>query len=136
VLRTDLGDREELTRRFRSEIKLARRVTHPNVCRIHEYGEDGTLRYISMELIEGTDLKQLLRVRGRLPTAEAYDVAIQIADGLQAIHRIGVVHATSDLERHARRPGRRSFDGLRHRQRFDSVTIGGAGRPHPRDPEY
>jgi hypothetical protein len=66
-------------------------VSHWNVCRIHEYGEDGPLQYISMELVEGTHLKALLE-GGPLPTAQAFDVALQIVEGLQAIHKAGIVH--------------------------------------------
>jgi serine/threonine-protein kinase len=79
-------------RRFRSEIKLARRVRHRNVCAIHEYGEDGELAYIAMEYVEGRDLKRLLAERGPLPWEEAYDIALQVAEGLRAIHEAGVLH--------------------------------------------
>lgn len=92
VLRGEAASAPELARRFRSEIKLARRVAHGNVCRIYEYGEDGPLQYISMELVEGTNLKEVLKRRGRLPAEQAYDVAIQVAEGLEAIHRVGIVH--------------------------------------------
>ncbi len=92
VLRADVAGTEERARRFRSEIKLARRVSHWNVCRIHEYGEDGPLRFISMELVEGETLKDRLRRRGALPAAEAFAVAIQVAEGLAAVHQAGVVH--------------------------------------------
>jgi len=78
-----------MPKRFRSEIKLARRVAHPSVCRIYEYGEDGPRQYISMELVEGTNLKEVLRRRGALPSEEAYGVAAQVAEGLEAIHRVG-----------------------------------------------
>jgi serine/threonine-protein kinase len=77
--------------RFRSEIKLARKVSHWNVCRIHEYGEDGSLQYISMELITGATLKDRLRP-GPLPVAEAYEIAVQMAEGLGAIHKVGIIH--------------------------------------------
>ena len=93
VLRSELMNTPELARRFRSEIKLARKVTHTNVCRIHEYGEDGPLSYISMALIEGTDLRKLLRQQPEgLPTEEAFEASIQSADGLQAIHGVGIIH--------------------------------------------
>ncbi|MET0554123.1 MAG: protein kinase [Vicinamibacteria bacterium] len=93
VLRGELMNTPELARRFRSEIKLARKVTHTNVCRIHEYGEDGPLSYISMALIEGTDLRKLLRQQPEgLPIAEAFEASIQSADGLQAIHAVGIIH--------------------------------------------
>ena len=78
--------------RFRDEIRLARRVSHPNVCRTHEYGEAQGLRFISMAFIDGIDLKRLLRYRGPLPPAEAFEVALATAAGLQAVHDEGIVH--------------------------------------------
>ena len=92
VLRPEVADSPEMGHRFLAEIKLARSVSHRNVCRIHEYGEDRGLRYISMAFVDGVDLKHVLRSRGRLPHAEAYDIAISIAEGLQAIHEEGIVH--------------------------------------------
>src|SRR5688572_30322754 len=64
ILRGDLGASADLARRFRSEIKLARKVRHRNVCAIHEYGQEGDLRFIVMEVIEGVDLKHILKERG------------------------------------------------------------------------
>jgi eukaryotic-like serine/threonine-protein kinase len=92
LLKYDSVNSPELERRFRHEIKLARRLRHRNVCAIHEYGESGALRYIAMELIEGEDLKKRLRRQGALPTAEAFEVSIQMARGLECIHEAGVVH--------------------------------------------
>jgi putative nucleotidyltransferase with HDIG domain len=92
VLRPEIAEDPEMTRRFQSEIKLARRVTHRNVCRIHEYGQDGPLAYISMELISGSDLKEVVRVQGGLMADGAFDVALEIAAGLQAIHDVGIIH--------------------------------------------
>ena len=98
VLRPDVASMAELTKRFRSEIKLARRVRHRNVCGIHEYGQDGPIHFIAMELLQGTDLKRQMQKQGRFPAAEAWDVAIQIAEGLDAIHHADVVHR--DLKAH------------------------------------
>jgi len=93
VLRAEYFNNKEMAQRFRHEIKLARKVSHRNVCRIHEYGEDGTMRYISMEFVDGQDLKQLARdLGGMLGIEQAFDLAIQTADGLQAIHDVGIVH--------------------------------------------
>jgi hypothetical protein len=93
VLRNEFVGTPEMAQRFRSEIKLARKVSHPNVCRIHEYGQDGGVSYISMALIEGTDLRSLLLHHPRgLPRDEAFHAAIQVADGLQAIHDVGIIH--------------------------------------------
>lgn len=91
VLREDAANKTEATRRFRTEIKLARRVIHRNVCRIFEYGEDQGRRFISMELIEGTDLKRVIS-KGSLSSEQAFSIAIQVAEGLNAIHRVGVLH--------------------------------------------
>src|SRR5262249_7010452 len=89
VLRVD-GARN-LAHRFRAEIKLARRVSHRNVCRIHEYGEDQGFQFISMEFTDGINLKQLLRAQV-LSHAEAIDIILQIASGLEAIHQVGIIH--------------------------------------------
>ena len=98
ILRPDVAATADLTRRFRSEIKLARRVRQRNVCGIHEYGQDGPIHYIAMELIAGEDLKRQLQAHGPLPPGEAWDVAVQIAEGLDAIHHADVVHR--DLKAH------------------------------------
>ena len=92
VLRPEIARAGDMARRFRSEIKIARKIRHRNVCGIHEFGQDGHLQFIAMELIEGVDFKKVLQERGALPIAEAYDVSIQIAKGLQAIHDAGIVH--------------------------------------------
>ncbi len=86
------GASAEMAQRFLSEIKLARTVSHRNVCRIHEYGEDEGLKYISMAYVDGVDLKNVLWTRGALPAAEAYEIALQVADGLAAIHAEGIIH--------------------------------------------
>lgn len=93
VLRLDLARNPEIAKRFRSEIKLARRVSHPNVCRIHTYSEEGDFGYISMAFVEGTDVKELLRQHATgLPPDEAFPIALQVAEGLGAIHDAGVLH--------------------------------------------
>jgi serine/threonine protein kinase len=78
-------------RRFRTEVKLARQVSHSNVCRLHDGGQQGTLRWISMELVEGETLAARLR-GGPLDEAGAWDAVLQAAEGLAAVHRAGVVH--------------------------------------------
>lgn len=80
---------------FRTEVRRARRITHPNVCRIHELfeqtGEAGRL-FFTMELIDGQSLLARLRDQGRISPLEARDIARQIAAGLDAAHRAGLVH--------------------------------------------
>jgi serine/threonine-protein kinase len=91
VLRAELIGDPAAARRLRSEIKLARKVSHRNVCRIHEYGEDLGVAYISMEFIAGSNLKESLRERTPLH-AEAFELAYQLCAGLAAIHEHGIVH--------------------------------------------
>jgi serine/threonine protein kinase len=92
VLHPEAARSEELATRFRSEIKLARKVRHRNVCAIHEYGEEGAFRFVAMELVDGVDLGRVVREQGPLPPREAFDVAVQVAKGLVAIHDAGVIH--------------------------------------------
>ncbi len=90
VLRHQLVKDPEMARRFKSEIKLARKVSHPNVCRIHDYGEDQGLLFISMEFIDGPGLKQRLQ---KPPSVdEAFEMVLQIARGLGAVHGHGIIH--------------------------------------------
>ena len=78
---------------FLDEVRGARRVTHPNVCRVHDVGEtDDGLLFLSMEYIEGEDLASLLARRGRLPAGLAIEIGIQVAEGLSAIHERKLLH--------------------------------------------
>ena len=97
TLRSDLAGNASLLRRFQEEILLARRVTHPNVCRIFEVGTHtpagrAPILFFAMELLEGDTLAVRLRA-GRLTRDEAFPLAVQMADGLQAAHVASIVHA-------------------------------------------
>src|SRR6185503_17659412 len=78
--------------RFRDELRAARLVSHPNVCRVHDIGEVDGHPFLSMEYIDGEDLASLLRRIGRLPQDKALDVARQLCAGLAAAHDKGVIH--------------------------------------------
>jgi HAMP domain-containing protein len=78
--------------RFKQEIKLARRITHRNVLRTHDFGEAGGVPYISMEYVEGVTLKDVIRNRGALPLGVGLSIAKQMCHGLGAAHDGGVVH--------------------------------------------
>jgi serine/threonine-protein kinase len=78
--------------RFRNEVRIARRISHPNVCRVHDIGETGDLVYLSMEYVDGEDLSSLLRRTGRLPSDQAIEIARKICAGLAAAHKKGVLH--------------------------------------------
>ncbi len=78
--------------RFRSEVRNARQVAHPNVCRMYDIGEHEDRVFLSMEYVDGEDLASLLRRIGRLPTAKANEIAQQICAGLAVAHARGVFH--------------------------------------------
>jgi serine/threonine-protein kinase len=78
--------------RFRREVKLARKVTHKNVARVFDLGEDAGRRFLTMELVEGESLRARLDRRGALSVAAAVDVGMALCRGLEAAHEVGVVH--------------------------------------------
>ena len=78
--------------RFYSEVRLARTVTHPNVCRVYDIGEAEGEAFISMEYVDGEDLASLLRRIGRLPSDKSIQIARQLCGGLGAAHEQGVLH--------------------------------------------
>lgn len=92
ILRSELATDPRLLERFRSEIKLARKITHRNVIRIHDYGEDGPVQFISMEYVDGMNMREILSSAGRLPPERAYAVLTAVAAGLEAIHEQKIVH--------------------------------------------
>ena len=77
---------------FHNEVRLAREVTHPNVCRVHDIGEVDGQQFLSMEYIDGEDLASLVRRVGRLSPDKGVDVARQLCAGLAAAHDKGVLH--------------------------------------------
>jgi serine/threonine-protein kinase len=74
------------------EVKLARQVSHPNVCRVWDAGETDGLHFVAMEYVDGEDLASLLRRIGRLPEERGVQIAREICAGLAAIHDQGVLH--------------------------------------------
>ncbi len=75
-----------------NEVRLARQITHPAVCRVFDVGEDDGLVFFTMELVHGEDLATLLRRAGRLPAERVLDIARQLCAGLAAAHEVGVLH--------------------------------------------
>src|SRR6185295_2244535 len=88
----DPGSAGEVERRFKRELVLARQVTHKHVVRIHDLGELDGIKYLTMPFVEGENLADRLKRRGKLPVAQALGIAKQIACGLEAAHEVGVVH--------------------------------------------
>ena len=86
-----VGDPAMLAR-FHNEVRIARQVTHPNVCRVYDLGEFEGQPFISMEYVDGEDLASLLRRIGRLPVDKATEIARRLCAGLAAAHSQGVLH--------------------------------------------
>lgn len=92
VLGPELASDPAFVERFRREARAAASLSHPNVVAVHDWGERDGSYHIVMELVAGNDLKSEIRHRGALPEAEALRIAMQIAAGLDAAHRRGVIH--------------------------------------------
>ncbi len=92
VLREHYARDPRFVARFEREARAAASVSHPNVVDIFDYGRDGDTLFITMEWVDGTDLKHLIRDRAPLPVAEATRLIREILRGLGAIHRAGIVH--------------------------------------------
>ncbi len=92
VIRPHLLQHDAAVTRFRQEVKLAGKLDHPNIVRAHDADQAGTLYFLVMEYVEGTDLAHYLKQHGPLPVAEACDLILQAARGLQHAHEQGLVH--------------------------------------------
>jgi serine/threonine-protein kinase len=91
ILMDDPGARAEYEARFFQEAKAAGGLNHPNLITIHDVGREGDIAYMAMELLEGTELREMM-IRGRLPLPFGLEVVAQVADGLAYAHGRGVVH--------------------------------------------
>lgn len=92
LLRPERASDERNLKRFEQELVLARQVSHPNVVRIHDICQDGALHFLTMDLVEGKSLRQVLRERGPLKLEAAVGIASDLAGALAAAHRKSVVH--------------------------------------------
>jgi tetratricopeptide (TPR) repeat protein/predicted Ser/Thr protein kinase len=92
VIRPEFAGDPDILQRFKQELILARKVTHRNVIRIFDLGEAAGIKFITMEFIEGRDLKTVLAREGKLPPEQAVDIMHQVCLALEAAHSEGVVH--------------------------------------------
>jgi serine/threonine protein kinase/Tfp pilus assembly protein PilF len=92
LLRPEIAADEKVLERFSNELKLARKISHKNVCRMFHLEKGEETPYISMEYLEGQDLKSLIREKEKLPAEEAIGIAQQVCEGLVEAHRLGVIH--------------------------------------------
>jgi serine/threonine protein kinase len=100
LVRTRLS--EAALARFRNEVRIARQVSHPNVCRVYDIGAVEGQHYLSMEYLDGEDLKTLIRRIGRLPQDKAIEFTRKICAGLAAAHERGVFKAGQHHDRRQR----------------------------------
>jgi len=93
ILRPEIASMDpQVLERFKTEIRVARRIAHRNVVRTYDFGDADGIKFISMEFIQGMTLKQLFRSKGALPLGVGLQIAKQAAAGLVAAHDMGVVH--------------------------------------------
>jgi tetratricopeptide (TPR) repeat protein/predicted Ser/Thr protein kinase len=92
LIRPELASNPEILRRFKQELILAREVTHRNVIRIFDLGQAQGIKFITMEFVEGRDLRAVLKDKGKLPPDEAVKIIAQVCRALEAAHAAGVVH--------------------------------------------
>ncbi len=92
VIRPELASNPDILQRFKQEILLASKVTDRNIIRVYDLGDAEGVKFITMEFVEGEDLRHLLQSQSKLPAAEAVDIMEQVVSGLRAAHRVGIIH--------------------------------------------
>jgi serine/threonine protein kinase len=92
LLKPEIASDQAMMERFKNELLFARKITHKNVCRVHEFNRMGPIAYTSMEFVEGESLRSVLNRFGGLATRKAVNVALQICSGLKEAHTQGIVH--------------------------------------------
>jgi len=92
LIRPELASSPAILARFKQELLLAHQVTHKNVIRIYDLSEADGVKFITMEFIEGEDLRHLLLDRGKFPPTEAAEIIRQVCLALEAAHSVGVIH--------------------------------------------
>ena len=92
VIRPDLAGNQAIIDRFKQELILATQVTHRNVVRIYDLGESEGMKFITMEFVEGEDLRTVIQEKTKLPPMEAVEIMQQVCRALEAAHAVGVIH--------------------------------------------
>ncbi|MBN2245382.1 MAG: protein kinase, partial [Candidatus Aminicenantes bacterium] len=92
LIKPEISMEKKTIERFRNELKTARKIAHRHVCRMFDLGEDKGLHYITMEYVDGEDLKNLIQRVGRLDIDTVIKIGKQICQGLSEAHRLGVIH--------------------------------------------
>jgi len=98
LLKPEISSDGEAIERFGNELRLARKISHRNVCRMYDLGDDQGTHFITMEYVSGEDLKSVIRMMGQMSAGKTVYIARQICEGLAEAHGLGVVHR--DLKPH------------------------------------
>lgn len=91
-LNQDVAADHSAIERFRSELRITRKIAHHNVCRVFDLGEEGKSFFITMEYIAGEDLAHMIKRLGQLPAERGYQIARQVCEGLAEVHSLGIIH--------------------------------------------
>ena len=92
LIKPEIASDKKIIERFNNELKMARMISHRNVCRMFDLGEEKGAHYITMEYVRGEDLKSMIRMSGQLGVGTTINIAKQVCEGLAEAHRLGVVH--------------------------------------------
>ena len=92
ILREHLTGDEEFVARFKREAQAVASLSHENIVSIYDVGQEGSIYYLVMEMVEGQNLKEIIRERGPLDTAYAVEIAAQICDALEHAHEHQIIH--------------------------------------------
>jgi serine/threonine-protein kinase len=92
LLRPEIAGSEKVIERFRDELKLARQISHRNVCRMFDLNRSEGIYYITMEYVPGEDLKSMLKMMGPMSSGKSILITKQVCKGLAEAHRRGIVH--------------------------------------------
>lgn len=98
VLKPEIATHKVIIERFKNELKLARKIGHRNVCRMHDLHEEGDTPFITMEYVQGKDLKRIIKKKEKFEEKDAIAIAKQVCEGLSEAHDLGVIHR--DLKPH------------------------------------
>ncbi len=92
LIKPEIAADKKVIERFRNELRVARDISHKNVCRMYDLNKEDGSYFITMEYVDGEDLKGLIRKMGRLSPGQAISIAKQVCDGLTEAHKLDIIH--------------------------------------------
>jgi len=92
IIHPEIAAEGKIIERFGNELKMARKISHKNVCRMYHLEEDEGIHYLTMEFIRGESLRDMIGMMGQLSPGQALSIVKQVCEGLAEAHKLGVVH--------------------------------------------